>query len=222
MTPTADAPTGTTESPRRPRARRGEGALLRDEILDATEQLLFTGGQSAVTIRAVGRAVGVSAPAIYRHFTDRDALVLAVSARRFELFDSELERAAADGSDPAEELQRRGAAYVRFGLASPEAYRLLFMHEDDGALSQMSDNWPSEASEPGAAAFAHLLDNVQRAQAAGLVVDDDPYLVACGLFVTMHGLTAALIGMSEFPWPSVEQLVDHVLTTLLRGLRPAG
>jgi len=50
-------------SPRRHRARRGEGARLREEILAAgTRLLLETGDEEAVSIRAIAQAVGVTPP----------------------------------------------------------------------------------------------------------------------------------------------------------------
>ena len=73
----------------RPRSRRGEGDALRDEILDAAERLIVRAGDAdAVSIRAIADAVGVSPPAIYLHFPDKDALVSAVCERRFEEFDA--------------------------------------------------------------------------------------------------------------------------------------
>ena len=63
----------------RARLPRGEGALLREEILRATDELLIeTASEEAVSIRAVAAKVGVTAPSIYRHFEDKDALMFAV------------------------------------------------------------------------------------------------------------------------------------------------
>jgi len=223
MTADAVAESAAAPSPpRRTRRRRGEGALLREEILDAADRLLFAGGgPSAVTIRAVSGAVGVTAPTLYRHFADRDELLYQVCARRFAALDEHLEAAAASATDPVDELVRRGAAYVEFGLANPEAYKLLFMEDDHGLPWEKSESWPNDVEDPGASAFGHLLDNVVRAQAAGVLRDDDPYVVACTLFVTMHGVTSAVIGMEHFPWPPLDTLVGNVLGALMRGLAPA-
>ena len=49
----------------RSRARRGEGDLLREEILLAATRLLIeTGNEDAMSIRAIADAVGVSPPSI--------------------------------------------------------------------------------------------------------------------------------------------------------------
>ena len=118
----------------RPRSRRGEGDALRGEILDAAERLIVRAGDAgAVSVRAIAAAVGVSPPAIYLHFPDKDALVFAVCERRFEEFDATLEAAGATTDDPVESLRRRGRAYVEFGVEHPEAYRVLFMTTNGAA-----------------------------------------------------------------------------------------
>jgi AcrR family transcriptional regulator len=61
---------------RRPRARRGSGDRLRDDILDAaTELLLETAHARAVSIRSVAQRVGITLPSIYLHFEDKNALL---------------------------------------------------------------------------------------------------------------------------------------------------
>ena len=63
----------------RERNRRGEGGKLRAEILEgATALLEQNGSEEAVTLRAVARQVGISAPSIYSHFPDREAIVDAI------------------------------------------------------------------------------------------------------------------------------------------------
>ena len=75
----------TLQPLRRRRAPRGSGDQLRDEILDATTDLLLeTGHAKAVSIRSVAKRVGVTPPSIYLHFADKDALLDAVCARYFE------------------------------------------------------------------------------------------------------------------------------------------
>ena len=199
----------------RPRARKGEGDRLREEILRATEQLLIkTGDQEAVSIRAIAQAVGVTPPSIYLHFSDKTELIFAVCTRHFQALDAAIEDAAAGASDPLDELRARGRAYVRFGLDHPEQYRILFMSKPSAkpvawSAEQMADN----------AAFLHHLDAVQRAvDAGGLGEAVDVSLVAIGLWATVHGIVSLLIAQPDFPWPDVDDLVDHMLSTQARGL----
>ncbi|MEU2358913.1 TetR/AcrR family transcriptional regulator [Streptomyces misionensis] len=53
------------------RARRGDGARLRQELLAAAGHLLDARGENAVTVRAVVGEVGCTAPSLYLHFFTR-------------------------------------------------------------------------------------------------------------------------------------------------------
>lgn len=199
----------------RVRARRGEGDRLRDEIVQAGMRLLFeTGDEEAVTIRSVAKAAGVSPPSIYLHFADKTALLLAVCQEVFAALDDHIEQAVASIDDPLAALRARGHAYVRFGLENPEHYRILFMTRP---IAMSESQSPEELL--ASAAFHHHLEAVQRAHDAGVLpADTDPLLAAIGLWSGVHGITSLLIAKPDFPWPDQEQLVDHVLATLVRGL----
>src|SRR6201991_1538039 len=115
---------------KRRRAARGFGDQLRDEILDATTDLLLeTGHAKDVSIRSVAQRVGVTPPSIYLHFTDKDALLDAVCARYFEKLDEEMQAAAAAQPSPIDALRAQGLAYVRFAVKTPELYRIATMGE---------------------------------------------------------------------------------------------
>ena len=206
----------TPASTRRARARRGEGELLKAEILAAAEKLLIqTGDEEAVSIRAIADAAGVTPPSIYLHFTDKTELLAAVCEARFQDFDRYLEEASAGIDDPLEALRARGRAYVRFGLENPEHYRILFMTRPAAERPQRE-----VGDLPGMTAFSHLVEDVARGMDAGLLTAGDPFLVATGLWSNVHGITSLLIARPDFPWPDLDRLLDHVLGAAIRGLQP--
>ena len=101
----------------RQRARKGDGDLLRHEILEAAERLLLeTGSEEAVSIRAVADAAGVTPPSIYRHFVDKTHLIFEVCSRQFDLLDDAIEAACEAIDDPVEAMQHRVEAT---GAAAP-------------------------------------------------------------------------------------------------------
>ena len=90
---------------RRRRSPRGSGDQLRDEILDAaTELLLESNQEKAVSIRSVSQRVGVTPPSIYLHFADKDALIEAVVADVFHALDAAMVAAAAEHDKPLDKL----------------------------------------------------------------------------------------------------------------------
>jgi AcrR family transcriptional regulator len=112
----------------RPRSRRGDGAQLRAEILAGVNRLLIDWASAEkLTIRAVAREVGVAAPSIYLHFTDKAELVWAALADKYaELAGLMAAAGAAAGDDPRERLRAEVHAYCRFALDDPGHYRLMY------------------------------------------------------------------------------------------------
>jgi AcrR family transcriptional regulator len=93
----------------------------RDEILRAAAQLFAERGSRAVGVDDIGAAVGVTGPAIYRHFASKDAMLAEMLLRISErLLDGGSERAAAVGDgDPAAQLRALIAFQVEFALDNP-------------------------------------------------------------------------------------------------------
>ena len=202
---------------RRPRARKGEGAALRDEILAATERLLLeTGSAEAVSIRAVAERVRVTPPSIYRHFADKSDLIFEVCARHFAALDEFLARASEGVDDPVERLRAMGLAYMRFGLDNPEPYRILFMTAADDTPEEyqvvvLRDN----------AAFDQVRRCAQDCIDAGRFRPGftDAYRLAIGFWARVHGLTSLLIAKPQFPWPADrEAFVAEYASICLAGV----
>src|SRR5437868_15187102 len=65
------------------RKRRGEGHTRREEILQAAKELFLEQGYDSTTIRRIADRVGISAPALYLYFTDKEALMSALCDQPF-------------------------------------------------------------------------------------------------------------------------------------------
>ena len=204
----------TTGPATRRRAKRGQGELLRADILAAAEQLLIkTGDQGAVSIRAIADAAGVTPPSIYLHFADKTELLGAVCEARFADFTRYIEEATQGIADPLEALWEMGRAYVRFGLENPEHYRIMFM------TRPLAEGLPLDRL-PGLAAFGLVVDAVARCMDAGAIAAGDPFLVATNLWTAVHGVTSLLIARPDFPWPDLDRLMGLVLDVQSKGLQP--
>jgi AcrR family transcriptional regulator len=199
-------------SPGRRRARKGDGDLLREEILEATELLLLeTGSEEAVSIRAVARATGVTAPSIYRHFEDKAHLMFEVCSRQFDLLDDAIEAAVRGIEDPVLAMQARGRAYVRFGIEHPEHYRIMFM----GPAYATPDQW-SDLLQTGS--FAHLIAGIEAAVESGaLQPAGDAFTTALHVWASIHGLTSLLVARPTMPWPDLDSFIDEHLALCMRG-----
>ena len=68
---------------------------LRDALVQAALREVERGGPEAVSISALAKKLGVSQPAPYKHFADREALLAAVTAEAFRQFTAMLREQAA-------------------------------------------------------------------------------------------------------------------------------
>lgn len=210
MTPSA------TSTGRRPRLPKGEGRQLRAEILDATERLLLeTGSAQAVSIRGVADAVGVTPPSIYRHFADKSELIFEVCARHFTALENHIGQACAGIDDPIDRLVALGVAYIEFGLANPEPYRIMFMTRPDVVPSA----YHAEALADSAA-FGMLLGCIEDAIAAGRIRPelDDAFTTALGMWARVHGLTSLWVSKPDMPWPDGPTFLQQYAESCLRGI----
>ena len=195
---------------KRRRAPRGSGEQLREEILDATTELLLeTGHAKAVSIRSVAQRVGVTPPSIYLHFADKDALLDAVCARYFEKLDEEMQRAAADQPSRIDVLRAQGLAYVRFALKTPELYRIATMGE--GRPGSDVDTTLNSS------AFVHMRNSVESLMAEGIYPPGDSTAMALELWTVAHGVAALLISRPYLPWGDAEAFADRVMRAVCCG-----
>lgn len=195
----------------RERNKRGEGGQLREEIVSAATRLLDRGTEQSVTLRAVAREAGITAPSIYSHFADRDSILLAVTQNGFAALEEELRVPAQ--ADPVERLRAICAAYLDFARRWPGRYRILFGAAWDA--SQAIERAPGLAPDLavlGMNAFGVLRDALADCVAAGRSLSSDPAADATALWVGLHGLAQLRVAASLFPWPAdlQDSLVDRL------------
>lgn len=191
---------------KRRKNRRGEGARLRVELIEATARLLeWSGDARALTLAAVAREAGIAVPSMYRHFSDRNQLVEAVVADRFERLDEALLAAMTATAGPAEALQACCYAYCRFGLGHPGHYQLLF-----SANLALDPGRPGD--RPGERVFGRLVAAVQTCIDAGVARQGDASVMAVNVWVALHGIVSLRTSRPNHAWPPVDMLVNAALS----------
>ncbi len=129
----------------------------KDRILSAATDLLDAGGPSAVTLRAVGEAAGISQSAPYRHFADKRALMDAMVRQIIQQMRAAIDAAKSEAGSPFVALNLGVSQYFDFARRFPVRYRLLLEESrSDTAVGK-------EARE----AFAAVADLVHAAESRG-------------------------------------------------------
>ena len=100
----------------------------RDEILATAWKQIAETGAPALSLRAIASEMGLTAPALYRYFKDRDALVTALIMDAFASFAAALETArdACQPDDHAGRFRAISLAYRQWAITYPQRYVLIF------------------------------------------------------------------------------------------------
>jgi len=136
--------------PRAPAAPKPTGRYhhgdLRRALIETALCVVEEQGVAALTLRELGRRLGVSHAAPAHHFPDRLALLVAVAIEGFQRLAAGMERAAAAHPAGAGRLVAAGEAYLTFALDHPSLLEVMFGPEVGG----MTVRPPAllEASEP--------------------------------------------------------------------------
>jgi AcrR family transcriptional regulator len=185
---------------------------LKAALVDAAVDILREEGPEALTLRGLARRAGVSQAAPYRHFTDRRALVAAVAERGFV----RLQDAMLEGVQSAQGrlgLKQVAIAYVRFGLANPAEYRVMF-----GPEVAVTDDLPS-LRQTSRAVLGFVAEGITQLQKAGLVGDGDPRLMAVATWSTLHGLVMLYLdGQTTGIAPALDVLIEEVTRIMMFGM----
>jgi AcrR family transcriptional regulator len=114
----------TLKSEAKPASSYHHGNLEQALVHLATE-LIAKHGVESLTLRLLGERLGVSRTALYRHFSDKQTLLVRVAEEGFAQFGDALEAARASTS-PTDVFVRMAHAYFSFAQKHPGQYRVMF------------------------------------------------------------------------------------------------
>ncbi len=160
-------------------------------ILECARDLYVSEGLRGLSLRQVARRAGVSAPAIYKHFASKEALLLEVAREGHAVFAGYLARGL-KGRTPAERLIRTGEGYLDFALEHRAFYLVMFVappeHLGYDKLARQND-------DEGAATFQMLVDRVAECMSAGVLDRADPVEASLVIWAHVHGMVTLYFQM---------------------------
>jgi AcrR family transcriptional regulator len=172
---------------KRKRADHYHHGDLRRALLEEALRTIQTHGVAALTLRTVGERLGVSRTALYRHFSDKPALLAAVGREGFRLLRLTLTDAWEQNGRGRAGFEAMGLAYVRFAVEHPSHYRVMF-----GGFIESCAKDPAFIEE-AKSAFQVLVDSLVEQQRDGLVRKDDPVLQSRMIWSLVHGIAMLVI-----------------------------
>lgn len=201
------------------RAQRHEST--REEIKQVARQQIAAQGAAALSLRAIARAMGMTAPALYRYFASRDDLVTALIVDAYTaLGDAMAAARAAEGAGAhARRVLAMGMAYRAWAIAHPQDYALIFGTPIPGYEA------PAAVTMPAAKRSMDLfVETLAEAWAAGALAPTPPYAAPpadvralLARWRDSYGYTAptpvlhlALVGWSRMHGLVLLEIFDHL------------
>ncbi len=111
------------KSPSRAAERRLE---RRQQIVDTASQLFSERGYENVTLRAIAERLGYAHAALYRYFPDKASLLAEICKETFDRLTMELDIQQSQAQGPEAQLLAVSLGFVRFGLAHPHHFQVVF------------------------------------------------------------------------------------------------
>lgn len=184
-------------------------ARLRETLIDVAERKIAEHGLHSLKAREVAKEAGIALGAIYTHFDDMQALIMAVNGRTFKRLGAHVTEAVrnANPESPNTQLIVMSHAYLGFAAENTALWRALFDLEmsTDGPV-------PDWYLEELAAVFALIA-----APLAQIYPDRDRAeldLTVRALFSAVHGIV--LLGLekriSAVPLPKIEAMLTQLLS----------
>ena len=182
--------------------------LTREVIVAAARESLEKGGIDNLSLRAVARDLGVTAPALYGYVRNRYDLLAAIATDHFAALVARFE--AVEATTPVDRIRGLSRAYVDHALAAPALFPLLFRYPPRPVPGV--DVFP-----PAARAFTVAASATGEAIAAGDLAALDPDLASMTMWAAVHGVAEILLLGFSTDQDDADRLIDSVIETVLAG-----
>ncbi|MEX0964612.1 MAG: TetR/AcrR family transcriptional regulator [Pseudohongiellaceae bacterium] len=99
---------------------------VKEALLDAAQNYIEDNEGEMISLRGLSREVGVTPSAVYNHFADKNALILAIKIRLYQGFNNFYAKHCPETRDPEKALTEMCLAYFHFSREYPSQFRFLF------------------------------------------------------------------------------------------------
>jgi AcrR family transcriptional regulator len=183
-------------------------------LVAIARQILLAEGASAVSMRRVAAAAGVTPMAIYRHFANREALLSTIVDASFAEIAERWAR-----RPPTGDFDARVAAllddHLDFALGQPHLYDLVFTDRREGAR-----RWPDEFRAGGSPSMNLVAQVLTDGISQGVLRDQDVWDLALTVTALIHGLVQLLRGgRIDLPEAGFRLLCHQLVGKVLDGCR---
>lgn len=211
----------------RPVRPRQEVEALKQRILDTALQLITQEGFGGVTMRSLGRELGMTAPNLYNYYGSKDEIYMTLMLQGFIRLKASLVEGVSPDAPVRVQARDFMLSYLRFGLEHPEHYQLMFSSHAPKApaykgteiegLSQLEFDTSMEIVSHAEGFAKNVLEALgissNKAQRRALIIE---------LWSLLHGMISLRHSsnsqyLTDNPVQTYEDIVGSVLDRILQG-----
>lgn len=219
----------TAKKPAPKPKRRMDASARAAQILAVASDMFAKDGIENTSMRRIAAKAGVTAPLLYKHYADKDELLMAIGEAFFAKLAARMEEEGRGLIDPVERMKARMRAYAMCGIENPRAYHLTFMT----ALPRLQrvrdmknfrdrvrrgEAIPEDQITMGMRCFRGLEQSVADVIAAKRSRIKDVAILSEAVWAGGHGLVSLIITHSDFGFTDLKKLIPAHIDMMLNGL----
>lgn len=155
----------------------------REQILASAVELYLQDGLDGFSMRKLAKQVGVTAPALYRHYDGKEHVLADVMREAHRAFMSYLYRAI-EAPTPLERFSGAADGYLDFALEHPRWHSMLSVGPEQLGMVEL----PADIEAMSCARHQFWVDRVRECMDAGILKEGDPTQTALTMWAHAHGL----------------------------------
>ncbi len=198
---------------------------IKRKILDAALAILFEEGFDDLSMRKLGRKLGMTAPNIYNYYSGKDELYLTIQTMGFERIGERFEQIVSEHCLPVDQFSAMVDAYLEFGMANPDYYSIMFSRNTPKYIDYIGTKLEPIAFKEKEAALkvADIVSAVIQdlARENSRIQEKDAAYHTIQIWTSLHGIvslyyTRVLQELDE----NVEKTINRLKADMIRSFGP--
>ncbi len=185
---------------------------LREEILDASKDLLLEDGFSKLSMRKIAGRVNITATSIYLYFKNKDDLLLALIEESIENLKEALVDAAGASKEVMQQLRSVSMAYINYALEHPREYEIIFMVRPEEMTT-----YPKEKFRQVRRGYTLLAEVLEKGKKEKKIESDNALLAAYAMWAQLHGVVSVIINKRLDTKISTEEFIGQAVDQIIQG-----
>jgi len=186
------------------------------EILEAALSLFAEEGYASFSMRKLAARIEHSPTTIYHYFRDKDDLLFHICENHYANLLEGMLKIRERGAPPEVTLREALLYYVRYSLAHPERYKVVFFSNPQlyGRPEEFKDR-----DTMSLRLWRNICDVINECMQSGVFRPMDCETLSIVFWSALHGLVSSIIFTKDFPMPDPDVMAEMLLDGLFRGYR---